>query len=352
MTTFPLFLSMWNRLQNQGTPLVHIRIASWLEARWESGDTRLLLMAFRSCGKSTIVGLFAAWLLWRQPALRILVLAADNALAAKMVRNTKRIIERHPLTQHLRPGTPDQWAADRFTVSRDTELRDPSMLAFGIEANITGSRADIVICDDVEVPNTCDTAEKRAFLRERLAELSFVLVPGGTQIYVGTPHTVDTIYQPDFLDGYGELRVPLLNAHGDNAWPERFTAADIARLKKSGGPRRFAAQMMLQPQPVTDSRLSVENLRWYDDAIAYSEAQGQPTLHIAGRKMISVSAWWDPAFGRNGDGSVVALLYGDAQGQYWLHRVAYLKVCDCDVDEATQQCRMVADCAGRITYRP
>ena len=70
---------------------------------------------------------------------------------------------------------------------RPLTQRDPSLLARGITANITGSRADVVICDDVEVPNTCNTPGKREQLRERLAEISYVLVPGGLQLYVGTP---------------------------------------------------------------------------------------------------------------------------------------------------------------------
>lgn len=349
---FPLFLALWNRMQNQGTPRVHLKIARWLESRWMTGDTRLLLMAFRSCGKSTIVGLFAAWLLWRHPALRILVLAADSNLAAKMVRNTRRIIERHPLTSGLRPDHPDQWASDRFTVRRDAEWRDPSMIAFGIGANITGSRADVILCDDVEVPNTCDTPEKRENLRDRLSELSFVLVPGGTQLYVGTPHAFNTIYRTvlnttseadeAFLDGYEALRVPLLDARGKSAWPERFTKADVVRLRKSGGPRRFAAQMMLEPQPIIDSRLPVESLQWYETALDYSEAQGRAILQISDVRMVSASAWWDPAFGRGGDGSVLAVLFADGAGQYWLHDVVYLKIDPAsNLDEATQQCRAV-----------
>lgn len=347
-TGFPLFMAVWNKAQGQGTPAVHMRIARWLEKRRLDGDLRLLLMAFRSCGKSTIVGLYAAWLLWRQPALRILVLAADGSLAAKMVRNTKRIIERHPLTTGMRPDKPDQWAADRFTVKRRAEWRDPSMIAFGIGANITGSRADVIICDDVEVPNTCDTPDKRENLRDRLAELSFVLVPSGTQIYVGTPHSYETLYESELVQDYHALRVPLLKADGSSVWPERFSADDIESLKKSGGPRRFAAQMMLRAQPATDSRLSVEVLQWYEGDLAYSEAQGKPQLHIDGRRMVSCSAWWDPAFGHGGDGSVLAIVFADADGGYYLHHLAYLRTDPrSSDDEATQQCRMVASlCRG------
>jgi hypothetical protein len=111
------------------------------------------------------------------------------------------------------------------------------MLARGIGANITGSRADIVICDDVEVPNTCDTAPKRADLRERLGEIDYVLVPGGLTLYVGTPHTYYSIYAAEgrveageaaaFLDGFARLELPLFDAQGRSRWPERFTEARI-----------------------------------------------------------------------------------------------------------------------------
>ena len=165
---FQIFIALWNKMQGRHTPLLHFEIADWLEDQWHTGNRELLLMAFRSCGKSTIAGLFCAWLLYKNPNLRILVVAADLILARKMVRNVKRILERHPLTGRLKPSRPDQWAGDKFTVRRSREYRDPSMLARGISGNITGSRADVIICDDVEVPNTCDTAEKRSVLRARL----------------------------------------------------------------------------------------------------------------------------------------------------------------------------------------
>ncbi|MCA3302969.1 MAG: phage terminase large subunit, partial [Roseomonas sp.] len=177
---FQDFLWLWNQRSAQETPAIHRRIARWLMARRDAGDRRLLLMAFRGCGKSTLIGLWCAWLLLINPSTRILVVAADAQLATRMVATVRRILESHPLCAELLPDVPENWAADRFTVARPGALRDPSMLAQGVSGNITGARADVIICDDVEVAGNCDTLGKREALRERLAELEFILTPGGT----------------------------------------------------------------------------------------------------------------------------------------------------------------------------
>lgn len=80
---FDTFVERWNEKQRQKTPDLHREIARWLQARTDAGDRALLLLAFRGAGKSTLVGLFCAWLLRSYPFLRILVLAADHALARR-----------------------------------------------------------------------------------------------------------------------------------------------------------------------------------------------------------------------------------------------------------------------------
>lgn len=358
---FAIFLILWNKIQNQKTPAVHLMIAEWLEKAWIEQDHRLLLMAFRSCGKSTIVGLFAAWALLLKADLRILVLAADQILARKMVRNVKRIIERHPLCVSLKPDNPDQWASDRFTVQREKELRDPSMLARGIGTNITGSRADLIICDDVEVPNTCASLEKRLELRQKLIEANFVLVNGGVQLYVGTPHHYHSIYAQEprvefneatvFLDGYRRLEVPIYDPVSNRpAWPEKYTIQDIHRLKKTTGPNKFESQMMLRPINIIDSRLDPHLLHFYDGELHYTEAKQQPVLSLNEDKLVSCSAWWDPAFGqveennaKKRDHSVFALIFRNEEGLLFLHELHYIKCHKKDqTDEATQQCQQIA----------
>lgn len=354
---FPEFVRIWNHRQGLTTPRLHVRITRWLDARRRANDRELLLLAFRNSGKSTLVGLFSAWLIMRDPDTRILVMAADLALAGKMVRNVKRIIERHPLTVGLKPKRADQWACGQFTVNRPGELRDPSMLAKGIGANVTGSRADVAICDDVEVPNTCDTPPKRADLRERLNEIEYVLTPGGLKLFIGTPHTYYSIYSREhrpetgeekpFLDGFIRLELPILDECGKSRWPERFSEEKIEAVRRRTGPNKFESQMMLRPVNLADGRLDPDRLRCYDAELVYHEGNSEAVLTLGGKRLVKASCWWDPSYGspEKGDASVIAAVFTDEDGEYWLHRTLYLKH---DADrieqeaEATQLCRQAA----------
>ena len=194
-TAFFDFLDAWNEHIGMTTPSHHRRIMEFLVDVLENEPHRGLLTAFRHSGKSTVVGVFAACVLYMRPNTRILILSAENILAARMVNHIRNILENHPLCVDMIPKNKKEWASNRITINRAVGIREPSVICQGIHSNITGSRADLIICDDVEVPNTCNTAQKREMLRERLRELDFILSPSGTMIYIGTPHTTDTIYR-------------------------------------------------------------------------------------------------------------------------------------------------------------
>ncbi len=337
--SFRDFLAIWNGEQGLETPGLHRDLADWLEDRWRTGRRELLLLAFRDSGKSTLVGLFCAWLLYLDPNRRTLVLAAETRLAKKMVRTVKRIIERHPDCQGMKPAKPDLWGSEEFTINRDKVIRDPSMLAKGITSNVTGSHADIVVCDDVEVPNTSDTPDKRQELRQRLAEIAYVLSPGGTQLYIGTPHAFHSIYsrkpnraegeEEPFLDGFERLEKPIFTADGDSAWPERFPPDAIERIRRRSGVNKFASQMLLLPVSLVDGRLDADKIIPYAGELSRNGA----ALKLGRWLLRGLRVWWDPAVGlrdkkrrRAGDGSVAVLLGDDGEGRFFIHRVLYLSV--------------------------
>ena len=195
ITDFFDFLDEWNQLLGFETPQHHKTIMRFLVDTFETKPHKALLMAFRHSGKSTVVGIFASCVLYLYPETRILILSAESSLSSRMVAHIRNIIENHPRCKDMIPKIKKEWAADRLTINRPIGIREPSVICQGVNGNITGKRADLIICDDVEVPNTSNTSQKRAALRERLRELDFILSPAGTMIYIGTPHTADSIYK-------------------------------------------------------------------------------------------------------------------------------------------------------------
>ncbi len=376
--SFCNYLLGWNDECSQSTPGPHRDIAGWLDKMWRGQRRRLLLLAFRGAGKSTVIGLFCAWLLTVRPDFRILTLSADEALARRMLRSARKAIERHPESVHLRPARPDQWSALRFSVADSPHGRDASMLAAGLDSNIVGARADVVICDDVEVPKTSATPALRDKLRERLGELEFVLTPGGMQLYAGTPHAWDSIYgtgrpgrsgdrsggsaedggaeeEGGFLAGYERFELPVMDEAGAPAWPENFGRAHIETVRRRSGPVRFASQMMLRPADPEETRLDIGLIRPYEAELDLTTANGERILRLGGRRLRSATCWWDPAYGgeERRDASAIACVFTDVDGGYYIHDVRYLRHDTAGgpgpggVDAATAQCRQVAAFAER-----
>ena len=119
----------------------------------------------------------------------------------------------------------------------------------------------------------------------------------------------------------------------------------------------FAVEMLLEPANVIESRLNPDRLKPYDHELEYREGNGTPILTLGDKRLISASCFWDPSFGRPdtrgrpaGDGCVIAAVFTDADGDYWLHGIDYLSfrpgLAD-EIDEATQLCRQAVAFARR-----
>ena len=107
--------------------------------------------------------------------------------------------------------------------------------------------------------------------------------------------------------------------------------------------------MQLVPTNIRDVRLDPDRLVRYAAEIDQRVANGEPALLIDGRRMAGAACFWDPAFGRpegGGDASVIAAVFADEAGGYWLHGIEYLRFDPGTLDQAdaaTQLCRQVAD---------
>lgn len=268
---FFLFV-LWKALSLPVPTRCQIDMAKKLSA----GDNRrFILQAFRGIGKSFITCAFVVWKLWNNPDLKFMIVSASKERADANSIFIKRIIDLMPQLQELKPKQGQRDAVISFDVGPAKPDHSPSVKSVGITGQLTGSRADILIADDVEVPNNSATQAARDRLSELVKEFDAILKPGGTIIYLGTPQNEMTLYRE--LEGrgytttiwparyprdkkdwqsYGDRLAPMLQAELEED-PEsfywrptdevRFDDTDLKERELSYGKAGFSLQFMLNP---------------------------------------------------------------------------------------------------------
>lgn len=232
--SFKAFFLIWARMQGWTVPAFHLRVCDWMERR----GRRAVMKIFRGAGKSTILAIYQAWKLremFRQGRYwRLIDRGADDNLATKLTRDTLNVLRKHPLCRGMVIG---KKGVEQFSIEGHNDERNPSVTAYGIMSNATGSHGDEVINDDPEVPKNIKTPDSRRTLRERLEEeIHILLTHKENQIlYVGTDHTTESIYKEKIEAGYDNLVIPLF-AHskryeadgGNNVYSFGFPVKDAA----------------------------------------------------------------------------------------------------------------------------
>lgn len=272
-TDFVAFLFvLWRALSLPKPTKCQIDMARKLAA----GDNRrFILQAFRGIGKSFITCAFVVWKLWNDPNLKFMIVSASKERADANSVFIKRIIDLLPFLHELKPKPGQRDSTISFDVGPAKPDHSPSVKSVGITGQLTGSRADILIADDVEVPNNSATQLARDRLGELVKEFDAILKPSGTIIYLGTPQTEMTLYRElenrgytttiwparyprDFkdLENYGARLAPMLLAElmkdpQGLFWkptdPVRFDDTDLRERELSYGSGGFALQFMLNP---------------------------------------------------------------------------------------------------------
>ncbi len=201
-----LFL-VWDHLRLPDPTPIQYDIADYIQ----HGPKRRIVEAFRGVGKSWITSAFVVHTLLLDPTKNILVVSASKQRADDFSTFTLRLIHEMPLLQHLRPKETQRNSKIAFDVGPAPASHAPSVVSKGITSQITGSRADLIIADDVESSNNSATITLRDKLAEIVKEFEAVLKPGGDIIYLGTPQTEQSIYNLLAERGY-TIRI----------WPARY----------------------------------------------------------------------------------------------------------------------------------
>ena len=219
---------------------------------------RMILMGFRGVAKSFITCAYVVWSLWRNPQLKIMVVSANKERADANATFIKKIIYELPFLNHLkaREGQRDQ--QNLFDVGEAKPDHSPSVKSVGIFGQLTGSRADILIADDVEVANNSYTQVMRDKLFEAVKEFDAILKPLPTSriIYLGTPQNEMSLYNELQERGYKAIIYPARYPYDDkmrNTYGERL-APFIADVYDKD-PEKYAGK------PTDPQRFNEEDLQ-------------------------------------------------------------------------------------------
>ena len=235
----------------------------------QHGPKRCGIIAFRGVGKSFLTSALAVWLLYWDADIKIMVVSASEARANAFSQFCLRLIREMPELQHLEP-TPDQRRSLQAFDVRGAQIdHSPSVRSIGITGQLSGSRADVIIADDVEIPKNSMTQLQREKLEELVKEFDAVLKPLPTSriIYLGTPQCEDSLYNKLAMKGYmfriwparkpslaqeakyeGKLAPYMSNLDvpvGSTTEPLRFSNEDLEEREISYGKSGFALQFML-----------------------------------------------------------------------------------------------------------
>lgn len=175
----------------------------------QSGVQYGMIQAQRSQAKSTIVAMFAVWQLIHDCKHRVLIISAGSEVAAEIANWVIQIIMSWDILECLRPDRQhgDRASSKAFDINWQLKgaEKSPSIACIGITANMQGRRADLLIPDDIESSKNGTTETQRAAL-EHLSKDFTSICQKGRIMYLGTPQTVDSIYNNLPSRGY-EIRV-------------------------------------------------------------------------------------------------------------------------------------------------
>ena len=259
-----------------------------------------LLLLPRAHLKSHILATATAWLITKHPEITILYVSATAGLAETQLFAIQNILSSNVyqrfFPEYINPqeGQREKWSLSKFSVDhpkrRMEGVRDATVSTAGLTTNTTGWHADVIIADDLVVPENAYTEDGRESVLKKSSQFTSIRNAGGFTMAAGTRYHPNDVYATwktqeyeDFDDegiSIGRVKVWDIKEHevetdGIFLWPRSVRAADgkmfgfdhkvLARIKAEYADRvQFYAQYYNNPNDPGSNRISRDKFQYYD----------------------------------------------------------------------------------------
>ena len=212
--------------------------------------------------------LFPAWMMGREPRLKIIQTSHTAELAQRFGRKVRNLIDTQDY-QNIFPGmelSADSKAAGRWETNAGGEY-----FSAGVGGAITGRGADLLIIDDPHKEQDV-RADGKAFEKAMnwyTAGPRQRLQPGGKIVIVMTRWSTKDItgqllksQSEEGSDQWEVVELPALLPDGKPVWPEYWSSEELLKTKASIPVSNWLAQYMQQPTAEEGAILKRE---WWQD---------------------------------------------------------------------------------------
>lgn len=283
---------------------IHKEIFKWMEdyslyGQGKGQTSNKLIMLPRAHLKSHMVATWAAWIITRHPEITILYLSATAELAETQLFAIQNILSssqyQRYFPEYINPqeGKREKWSQRKFSidhVKRKTEgIRDATVATAGLTTNTTGWHADIIIPDDLVVPENAYTMEGRDSVMKKASQFTSIRNAGGFTLACGTRYHPSDVYytwkaqEYDIYNDEGDVvsRAPVweikeyvVELDGVFLWPKTmrsdgkffgFDAQVLSRIRAEYSDRvQFYAQYYNNPNDDSSNRIDRSKFQYYD----------------------------------------------------------------------------------------
>lgn len=275
---------------------VHKEVFKWWQ---ESKTPNQLLLLPRAHQKSHCIAVWCAWWITKHPETTILYISATADLAEKQLYAIKNILTSDIYTQlwpemlNRDEGKRDKWTSTEIAVDHPVRkresVRDMTIKIAGLTTNTTGSHADVIVADDVVVPDNAYTEEGRRKVSSAMSQMASILNTSGQIKACGTRyHPKDQyftwLHQKQFVfndddevigeEALWDIKEEVVEKAGTFVWPRTFrpdgkafgfNRKELARIEGMYTDRtQFYAQYYNNPNDPDSNRINRDKFQYYD----------------------------------------------------------------------------------------
>lgn len=302
-----LDLGFFARLVNNGYVYgdIHMQIFRELQdytlyGLGEGLSTNKLILLPRAHLKSHIVATWGAWMITRHPEITILYVSATAELAETQLYAIQNImaspIYMRYFPEYINPqeGAREKWSMRKFSVDhvkrKKEGIRDATVSTAGLTTNTTGWHADVIIADDLVVPENAYTEDGRESVVKKSSQFTSIRNAGGFTLACGTRYHPNDIYSTwrgqeyDIYNSEGDIvgrdkvwkifEYPV-ETEGVYLWPRTIRPGDgkafgfdpqiLSRIRAEYEDKtQFYAQYYNNPNDPGSNRIARSKFQYYD----------------------------------------------------------------------------------------